>query len=391
MRLHYSSEVGQADETVAMSQYNRNHSNGMLNRIYSEDKLHSSHQATTSPMKSPPRKRSSSPNSRLESEQPAKMPASQHVNPMASSVAQQPLGQLSTNPMIPFVHPFYPGLDSFYAEALARQNLSNSDASRPGASPVSSTSTPSGGESALSQGVPRMVYPVPSSSLYMGPRGPAPGFALPDVPVVFPPQLAAAYGPTAGLLSQQFAPWSDHDKRLLETLASLSNPALSAQLLSSPYLKSVLAAQDAVKDAARGVQKPVLPPGVGLPPGLSNYELLLKYPEVLNSDMLKREPPLSMSPRHSVSPESAKKAAVHPQTLQGFAQMFNPSLTKSPVSDWKMANSTARSQKNDGGHLNFESRSTNASNRRDPAFAESHEALLKSEEARHKLAGLSQR
>ena len=397
-------EVGSTDETAAMSQHNRKLTNGILpSQLYGVDeKL--VYRSTASPLKSP-RKRSSSP-SRAETDQPAKIHMPQQLHPFVAS-ANQPGAQLPTaNPVMPFVHPLYSSLDpTLYAEAMARQTLAANDANRPGASPASSSNTPSISDSLPTAGLPRLMYPLSNSALLMAPRAPtASGY---DIPMVIPPQFATAYGQTAGLLPQQLAAWSasvpDAEKRILESMTAAGVSA--QQWLTNPYLKNFFAAPNndltSNKDASRSAPKPAAPAAIGLPAFPSNYtaEFALKYPEALNSELLKQQEKVlasqSMSPR--ISPENSKKSVVSPHLSSAAPfppQILNPaSLTKSPILDWKVPSSTGtpRCLKTEAGPASFESRPNNATSRRDAAYTDNRENQMKADEARLKLAGLSQR
>ena len=394
------SEVSSSDETANMSQYSRN---GTLQRMYGVDeKLSSAYRATDSPLKSSPRKRSSSPSSRTETEHPAKMHMPQQLNPLIATAAAPPVGHLPTaNPVLPYMQSVFPIDPALYADALARHSLANSDANRPGASPASTSTTQAVNDAITSQGLSRLMYPVPSSTLLMAPRAQAAaGFALPDLLV--PSQLAAAYGPAAGLLPQQLPAWSavpDAEKRVIETMAaaSLSPQHLQAQWLTNPYLKNLFSTPNnefiSAKDPSRSVPKPTVPAGVGLGSFPQNYsaEFLLKYPESLNAELLKQADRTlasqSLSP--GVSPETIKKSGIavhHPSEVLAPSGLSKPSLM-----DWKIPATTARVLKHEGGQLGFESRPNVSTNRRDPVYNENHELQVKTEETRHKLSSLVQR
>jgi len=369
-------EVSSSDEATNMSQFYRN---GILQQMYGVDeKIASAYRATDSPLKSSPRKRSSSPTSRTETEQPAKVHMTQPLNHLVAA-ATPPVGQLPTgNHVIPF-----------------------------------STSTPQTTNDAItSQGLSRLMYSVQNPALLMAQRVPtAPGFTIPDMSMVVPPQLAAAYGQTAaGLFPQQFAALSalpDAEKRLMEsiTAAGLSTQTFPAHWLGNPYLKNPFPTPSSdlssSKEANRSATKATIPPAGGLanlPHGYS-ADFLLKYPEALNAELLKHQDRTlaSQSMTSGVSPEVVKKSAisVHHPTSAGLPLppevLAASNMTKSSNMDWKVPASAGRGLKHEGGQSGFEVRQTLPTNRRDAAFSENLEGQAKAEEARHKLAGLAQR
>ena len=405
-------DVSSSDEATAnMSQISRN---GILQQMYGvEDKIPSAYRATDSPLKSSPRKRSSSPSSRVDSEQPAKMQVPPQFNPLIAAATPSVGHQLSAgNPVIPFIHPLYSGLDtSLYADALARQTLANSDAIRSGGSPASTSTTQAANDAITSQGLSRLMYPMQNPALLMAQRAPtASGLALPEIPMVVPSQFAAAYGQTTGLLPQQLAAWSaasEADKRMMESMAAaagLSTQNMPAQWLANyPYLKNAFAAASSDlasnKDTNRNAQKASVPPAVGLTQIPQNYtaEFLLKYPEALHAELLKQHERTLASQSMSPAPETIKKPGISahlPSVSLPLPQdaLAASSLTKPSIMDWKVPATAARALKHEGGQSSFEVRPPIATTRRDGTFNENHASQAKVEEARHKLAaGLAQR
>ena len=394
MRLHYSNEPTSADETITSSQYSRNVSNGLLPRMYSEEK----HANLASPIRSSPRKRSSSPSAKNEPEQRAKVHTGQSLNAFNASPTH-PVSQLSVNPLMPIINPYLTAATlepAIYAEAMARQSLINSDVPRPGASPATSTSTPSAIESLSSHNIPRLVYPAfpPNPALLMGTRPPtAPAYPFQDFSMVLPSQLAAAYGQPAGLFPQQLATWPT-----IEGIPPGLAPGhpFPAQWLANPYLKNFLGATNSDiatnKEANRTVPKAAASTGVGFPNYPYTADIMLKYPNGLAADALKQEIALasrSLSPQRSNSPETVKKPSIPTQQLQYTTSVLNAPYSKSPASDWKIS-STSRASKQEPALANVDFRQ-NSTSRRDVLYGDSHDAQGKAEEAKQKLIGLSHR